>query len=195
MSEHAAAAGRGETRAGPTIGVIMDNVSGESRYSLWPGIADTVRAHGGRLLCFAGGYLHHPDDFARRGNFIYDLMDTGRLDGLIIWSSSLASYVGVEALRRFSERYRPLPMVSIGVTMAGIPGILLDSYDGMRQVVRHLIEVHGRRRLAFIRGPEGHRDADERLRAYLDTLREFGLPVIPELISPCYKWYEAGGPA
>ncbi|MEJ5200047.1 MAG: substrate-binding domain-containing protein, partial [Anaerolineae bacterium] len=194
MSERAAVAGRSETRAGPTIGVIMDNVSGESRYSLWPGIADTVRGHGGRLLCFAGGYLHDPEDFARRGNFIYDLIDADRLDGLIIWASSLASYVGVDALRRFSERYRPLPMVSIGVTMEGIPGILLDSYGGMRQVVRHLIE-HGRRRLAFVRGPEGHRDADERFRAYLDTLQEFGLPLIPELISPCYKWYEPGGPA
>jgi len=182
-------------RRGPTIGVIMDNIFGESRSSLWPGIADTVRAHGGRLLCFAGGYLHDPDDFSRRGNFIYDLIDSGRLDGLIVWASSLASYVGFAALRRFCDRYRPLPMVSIGVTLEGIPGILLDSYDGMKQVMRHLITVHGRRRLAFVRGPEGHRDADERYRAYLDALQEFGLPLLPELISPCYKWYEPGGRA
>lgn len=195
MSRDMSASAPVGSHRGPTIGVIMDNISGESRSSLWPGIADTVRGYGGRPVCFAGGYLQDPNDFGRRGNFIYDLIDTGRLDGLIVWASSLASYVGSDALRRFCERYRPLPMVSIGVTLEGIPGILLDSYDGMKQAVRHLITVHGRRRLAFVRGPEGHRDADERYRAYLDALQEFGLPLRPELISPCYKWYEPGGRA
>ena len=78
-------------------------------------------------------------------------------------------------------------MVSIGAVLEGIPGIVLDSYGGMREAVTHLIEAHGRRRLAFIRGPEGHRDADERYRAYVDVLRERGLPVAPDLVSPPYK--------
>ncbi len=46
----------------------MDHVSGESRASLWPGIADTIRAHGGNLLSFAGGCLHDPHDFSAQGN-------------------------------------------------------------------------------------------------------------------------------
>ena len=46
----------GVSARGPTIGVIMDNVTGESRSSLWPGMADTIQAQGGNLLCFTGGY-------------------------------------------------------------------------------------------------------------------------------------------
>ncbi len=180
-------------RRGPTIGVIMDHVSGESRSSLWPGIADTVRAHGGSLLCFAGGCLLDPYDFTLQGNLVYDLIDVHRLDGLIVWGSSLASDVGPECLPRFCARYRSLPMVSIGLALDGIPGVLLDSYQGMRDAIVHLIEVHGRRRLAFVRGPVGHRDAEERYRAYVETLRDYGLPFDPALVSPNHKWYDPGG--
>ena len=181
--------------SGPTIGVIMDHVAGESRSSLWPGIAEPLQAHGGNLLCFTGGTLHDPHDFSTQGNLVYDFIDVSRLDGLIIWSSSLSSYVGLDSLRRFCDRYRPLPIVSIGVVLDGIPSVVLDSYQGMREAMAHLIEVHGRRRLAFIRGPQGHRDADERYRAYLDALNEYGLPIVPDLISPNYKWFDPGGRA
>ncbi|MBI5302671.1 MAG: substrate-binding domain-containing protein [Chloroflexi bacterium] len=178
-----------------TIGVILDNVAGDSRSSLWPGIADTIQAQGGDLLCFTGGYLDDPLDFSKRGNVVYDMIDKTGLDGLIIWTSSLFSYVGLESVELFCARYRPLPMVSIGVVVNGIPSVLLDSYQGMREALIHLITIHGRRRLVFIRGPEGHRDAQERYRAYLDVLKEYGLPFIPELVSPPNKWFSSGGAA
>ena len=138
------------TRTRPTIGVILDNVAGESRSSLWPGIADTVHAHGGNLLCFTGGYLHDPHDFTLRGNIIYEMIDRHALDGLIVWTSSLSSYVGHESIARFCARYRPLPMVSIGVVLENIPSIVLDSYQGMRDALIHLITVHHRQRVVFI---------------------------------------------
>ena len=181
------------TRTRPTIGVILDNVAGESRSSLWPGIADTVHAHGGNLLCFTGGYLHDPHDFTLRGNIIYEMIDRHALDGLIVWTSSLSSYVGHESIARFCARYRPLPMVSIGVVLENIPSIVLDSYQGMRDALIHLITVHHRQRVVFIRGPVGHRDAEERYRAYRDVLQEHGLALAPELVSAPFKWFDAGG--
>ena len=176
-----------------TIGVILDNLSGESRSSLWPGIADTIQAEGGNLVCFTGGYLRDPHDFTQRGNIVYEMIDKNALDGVILWTSSLSSYVGHASLRNFCERYRPLPMVSIGVVLDGIPSIILDSYSGMREALIHLITVHARRRIVFIRGPEGHRDAEERYRAYRDVLQEYDLPRAPELVSPPYKWFDPGG--
>jgi signal transduction histidine kinase/DNA-binding LacI/PurR family transcriptional regulator/AraC-like DNA-binding protein len=184
---------RGANAPGPTIGVIMDHVAGESRSSLWPGIAEPLQACGANLLCFTGGFLHDPHNFSAQGNIVYDFIDTSRLDGLIIWSSSLSSYVGHDSLRRFCDRYRPLPIVSIGVVLDGIPSVVLDSYQGMREAMAHLIEVHGRRRLAFIRGPQGHRDADERYRAYLDAMKAYRLPIATDLVSPNYKWFDPGG--
>ncbi len=63
----------------------------------------------------------------------------------------------------------------------------------MRAAIAHLIEVHGRRRLAFIRGPLTHREAGERYRSYCDALAAYGIPFDPDLVSPPYLWVQADG--
>ena len=62
-------------------------------------------------------------------------------------------------------------MVSVTLPMEGIPTVLIDSYQGMRDMIAHLVQLHGYKRLAFIRGPEGHYYAQERFRAYEDALK------------------------
>ncbi len=178
----------------PTIGLLVNQViSGLNSGYLWSGVLEVAHKRGANLLGFAGGHLDDPYEFNAHSNVLYDLIDKERVDGLIIWASSLASFVGPEAIRTFCDRYRPLPIVSIGMALEGIPSVVLDSYQGMREAIIHLIEVHGRSRLAFIHGPEGHRDAAERYRAYTDVLREYGLPFTPDLVSPPYGWAEQGG--
>ncbi|MFL7792056.1 MAG: substrate-binding domain-containing protein, partial [Anaerolineae bacterium] len=88
----------------------------------------------------------------------------------------------------FHEHYRPLPVVSIGRTLEGVPSLLMESYHGMREAVDHLIELHGRRRLAFIRGPEGHFYAQERYRAYVESLEAHGIPFDPDLVTSPGPW-------
>jgi DNA-binding LacI/PurR family transcriptional regulator len=187
-----ARSGRSSRRS--TIGLLVNQVvSGLNSGYLWSGVLETAHERGANLLGFAGGHLNDPYEFNACSNVLYELIDKERVDGLIVWASSLASYVGPEAIRGFCDGCRPLPMVSIGMALEGIPSIVLDSYQGMREAIIHLVEVHGRRRLAFIHGPEGHRDAIERYRAYTDVLCEYGLPFIPELVSPPYGWAEQGG--
>jgi signal transduction histidine kinase/AraC-like DNA-binding protein/CheY-like chemotaxis protein len=82
-------------------------------------------------------------------------------------------------------------MVSLAQFMEGMPTVAVDSYLGMRALLAHLIEVHGFCRLAFIRGPEEHYYAQERYRAYLDSLQALNLPLIPELVTRPLPW-EAG---
>ena len=53
---------------------------------------------------------------------------------------------------------------------------------GMHTLVSHLIEGHGRRRIAFIRGLAVSRDAEERYEAYVQTLEQYGLPFDPGLV-------------
>jgi len=64
------------------------------------------------------------------------------------------------------------------------PVVRMGNQDGMRDVVSHLIEVHGCRRIAFVRGPGTVDAAVELYRGYLDALSQHGLPAYPELVSP-----------
>src|SRR5678816_1151509 len=50
------------------------------------------------------------------------------------------------------------------------------------RLLRHLIEHHGYRRIAFIRGTESNQEAEERHSAYVAALEEHEIPYDPELV-------------
>ena len=116
------------------------------------------------------------------------------MDGLIIWSSALDWIVNEAQTEAFCRRFSPLPVVSVGRAFAGIPSVLVDNYQGMRDAVCHLIEHHGHRRIAFLRGPEGAQEEELRFRAYRDALTAHGLPLAAELISGHTNWERSDGP-
>lgn len=171
-------------RPRPTIGLLIDWVEGGYHSALWSGVADVSREQDVNLLCFVGGPLHSPIGFEIQRNALYDLVDTPTVDGLIIAMGTLGNFSDLEQCKSFCERYRPLPMVSIALTLEGIPSIVVDNRPGMHEAIAHLIGVHGHRRIAFIRGPEDVQDADQRYRTYTDTLAQYGLPFDPDLVAP-----------
>jgi len=174
-----------------TIGFLLASLHTGASQIIWPSMADSAERHDINLICFPGGRLQATDSFETQRNAVYDLASNKCLDGLITWSSSLGGVLGPAEIQAFHQRYPPLPMVSLAQFMEGMPTVSVDSYLGMRALVGHLIEVHHFRRLAFIRGPEEHYYAQERYRAYLDTLQAFNLPLAPELITRPLPW-EAG---
>jgi PAS domain S-box-containing protein len=121
--------------------------------------------------------------FESQRNVVYDLVSADNVDGLII-EGSLGNFVTPEEFSRFRDRYRPLPMVSLALPQKDIPSVLVDNYEGMRNAIAHLVEVHGRRHVAFIRGPEGNTEAEQRYRAYTDLLAEYDYPLDRDLVTP-----------
>jgi hypothetical protein len=53
----------------------------------------------------------------------------------------------------------------------------------MRLALEHLIEVHGRTKIAFVRGPVANDEAELRLHVYREVLREHGLAYLPDLVA------------
>jgi DNA-binding LacI/PurR family transcriptional regulator len=146
------------------------------------GLADTAADAGVRLLCFVGGQV--PLDPARRGgrHRVYDLCGPRNVDGVVTLSSTLLHDVGKAALTRYFERYRPLPLCSIGVGLEGIPSVTVDNEVGIRGLLEHAIEEHGARRIAFVRGPLANAEAELRLTAYRDTLTRHDMPFDERLV-------------
>jgi GAF domain-containing protein len=103
---------------------------------------------------------------------------------LIITATTLGNFVSLEELEAFCDRYHPLPVVSIGVKVPDVPSVIVDNEAGVREAVAHLIEDHGYRRIAFIRGPEGHVEAEARFRAYREGLEAHGVPFDDQLVAP-----------
>ena len=173
--------------ARPTIGLLIEHIAGPGGYqaAVWTGASEASREHDANLISLAGGTLRFSpfDEFVQQRNSIYELAAQENVDGLII-SSTVGSYTDPEEFRKFCDRYRPLPRVGIGMVVPGIPTVLVDNTQGMREAVAHLIETHGYRRIAFIRGPEGNEEAEQRYQVYTKVLAEHDLPLDPDLVAP-----------
>ncbi len=158
----------------PTIGLLMGLLNEPSWTSIWAGVADVVAEQEVDLLCFTGGILEDPAGFQKQANVLYDLVDVEQLDGVIFWGG-IGKLVGPEKLNAFYNRFKAIPRVSIGESFSDIPSITADNYGGMYQVVTHLVEDHGFRRIAYIKGHENFKEHEDRYKAYCDALKEYGL--------------------
>jgi sigma-B regulation protein RsbU (phosphoserine phosphatase) len=167
-----------------TIGILLARL-GDIGYAanVWPGVAAVAEERDANLICFIGGALEAPQEFSVMRNVVYDLAGPRNVDGLVGLSGSIGQFIGPERMGRFCERFRPLPLVSVGMELEGIPGVLVDNSAGVREAVAHLIEAHGLRRIAFIRGPRTSPEAETRYRAYLDALKRHGLEFDPDLVA------------
>ncbi len=169
----------------PTIGFLTHYFSRDHiSVSIWRGITDQAREENVNLICFPGNAPYSPTDFDAQANVIYKLVDHRNLDGLLVWGSGMLGATSAENINYLFDSLREYPMINIGLSLPGIPGILIDNYRGMREACDHVIERHGCRRIAFLRGPDGHEEAEIRFSAYRDSLKDHGLEYDPRLVIP-----------
>jgi signal transduction histidine kinase/DNA-binding LacI/PurR family transcriptional regulator len=173
----------------PVVGVLQRDPLGLYAEQ-WLGGVDAAGAHGCDLICFFG---RSPGEqgFWKQANAIYDLVTEQTLDGLVVWATALGYHFEPERMTLFCRRFNRLPMVTVEQVVDDAPAVLMAEREGMAEAVSHLIEVHGHRRIAFVRGVLTHTGAQRRYQGYLDALARHGIPVRPELVSAPLAYPEA----
>jgi DNA-binding LacI/PurR family transcriptional regulator len=170
----------------PTIALFISDITHPWERRQWSGVVDAAHDSDVNLICFTGEALCHPHGFTGQRNALYDLVDEETIDGLVMWLGGFDSFVDREKIGHFCRRYR-LPTVAIEREVTGIPSVLMDDYQAMREAIQHLIQCHGYQRVAFIAGSRSqghHLGTQERHRAYVDTMAEYGLPCDPSWTIP-----------
>ena len=114
-----------------------------------------------------------PERAAR--NVAFELVNRETVSGVVAVTSVIGSAVGPAELGKWLERFAGLPLCCVGVDVAGKVVVEVDNAGGMRELVLHLAQKHGRRRIAFIRGPAASAEANTRFDAYRSALAEAGL--------------------
>jgi DNA-binding LacI/PurR family transcriptional regulator len=109
--------------------------------------------------------------------------EAARVDGYVVWTTALGWLLPKREIAEFLERFRSKPVVSLEMAFPGLPSVLMDDRGGMRSAVDHLIEEHGRRRVAFVRRPAAHEGCESRYLGYRDSLAAHGIPWDPALAS------------
>ena len=161
-----------------TVGILCDAVNEWYQNTVFLGATDALRELGATAVMFNGGVLRSPSLAETERNTLFDLVDASRIDGLIV-TAPVADIVGTDAFSSFCWRYARIPVCSLAVALAGRPGVIVDNLGGMAKLVEHMIVAHGRRRVAFVRGPVANADADGRYAMYRETLAKHAVPFDP----------------
>ena len=105
---------------------------------------------------------------------IYKLGLMDGFDGAIVFSTHLNSpAAAVEICNRAKEN--GVPVVSVGMQIEGVPCVSVTNEEGMRDLVTHLVEEHGVKRIVYLGGTADHVDNLARLETTKQVLKEHGL--------------------
>jgi DNA-binding LacI/PurR family transcriptional regulator/signal transduction histidine kinase len=168
----------------PTLAFLSTQFTRSSiNRSLWQGVCDACQARDANVVCLPINPLHLRHASSSLTNVLLDLVTPENFDGLVIWGSGLINQADPDAVRTIFEKAARYPAVNISHEYEGIPAVFIDNRTGMRAVCDHLLAHHGCRRPAFIRGPEGHAEAEVRFAACRESLAAHGLAFDPALVA------------
>ncbi|MBN1799502.1 MAG: GGDEF domain-containing protein [Spirochaetales bacterium] len=175
-----------------TIGMLINQLDGLYQTPLWRGVAETAEINDINLIIYTGKSIRSPIGYEAQENIVYQLINVRHLDGIVVTSSSIGNDIGVKQLLEFYKPFRSIPMVSIALAIKGMPSLLTENELGMQEIVNHLVEVHGYKKIAIIKGPETNTEARIRYKAYEYVLKKHNIAIDPELILPGDFRYESG---
>ncbi len=165
--------------------LLVDSLDDEHEHSVVLGALMAARDVDAKLVVVPGGPVDAVDPRLRVNNFAFDLVRPDNVLGVLVLSSALGNAIGPARLETWLARYASMPVCCMGVTIPGHVSVKVDNGGGIREAVRHLIEVHGKRNIGFVRGPAQSEEAELRLAAYREALLQHG-------IEPDARWVADG---
>lgn len=155
------------------IAVIVAGIDEEYQNSVIEGIIACAKRHDANVSCFAafGGVISSSKYDIGEYN-IYNLVNYREFDGVVLMTNTVCDP---------GEKKKIID----NVREAGIPGVFLDCDDdpsfynikidntkAMRDVVQHVITVHGAKKINYISGPLSNPEAQDRYDAFLHVMAE-----------------------
>jgi DNA-binding LacI/PurR family transcriptional regulator len=153
------------------IGLLLNNLRNDFFVLLLNGVEAVVRRKGYNLIIAT----YHADSRKE----MLPPIGPHNTDGLLVFSDGLFD----EDLINLNAS--GFPMVLVHRTpppSVPIPSVTVENVEVTRRLIEHLIQVHGRRRIVFLRGPLHQEDSGKREMGYKSALQENGIPFDENLV-------------
>ncbi len=154
-----------------SIGLLLTDIQGDYFTPLLKGIESETRSLGYSLLIST---TSQSEPITR------PVMGPQNTDGILVFLDSLSE----NALRNLVQK--SFPVVLIQQTPPEdlvIPCITIENKSSLVRVMDHFIDVHHRRYIAFLRGPEGNEDSHWRELGYRQGLEKHALAYNPDFVT------------
>ena len=170
------------------IGVVIGNANSPHAVNIMKGIDQASKECDVQLMYFMNvsspytAQLYPPDksigwDYQKSA--IYDYARYVKADVLIMTYGMMSIFMKSDYGKQYLEYFRNVPCVLINeqTDRPNWTSIIVDNYNGMYELVEHLVRDHGYHNFAFLAGPPGNTDACQRKRAFLDVMKKYDLPM------------------
>ena len=134
------------------------------------GISSGLHANGYDMLVI------HVDP--RDTQWVHQYLDTGRVDGFILMTSTRKQY----HIKALLDMGAPFIVWGIPQPNQSYPSVTGDSFNGGKLATNHLIGL-GREKIAFLGGPADELEVQQRYQGYQSALSEAGKSVDPVLVA------------
>ena len=162
------------TRKTYTLGLLLTDIEGDFFAPLLKGIWAITSKAGFDLLISTSNPPGPQKEFSRS-------LGAHNTDGLLVFANSLTE----NELAHFHDSGFPMVLIhQSSPTSVGIPCVTVENKAASQKIVEHLIEVHGRQRIAFLKGRPGDEDSLWREVGYRKALEAHAIPFRPELVAP-----------
>jgi LacI family transcriptional regulator len=153
------------------IGLLLNNLHNDFFVPLLNGVEAVVRKKGYNLIVAT----YH----ANSRDHMQPPIGPHNTDGLLVFSDGLMN----EDLASLNSS--GFPMVLVHRTPPPhltIPSVTVENIDITRTLMEHLIKVHGKKRILFLRGPVHQEDSERREAGYRSAMQANGIPIDEDLI-------------
>ena len=153
------------------IGLLLNNLHNDFFVPLLNGVEAVVRAKGYNLIVAT----YH----ANSRNEMPPPIGPHNTDGLLVFSDGLMD----EDLANLTASGFPMVLVHrTPPSSLNIPSVTVENLEITQKLVEHLIQVHGKRRILFLRGPLNQEDSDRREAGYKSALAANNIPFDEKLV-------------
>ena len=195
-------------KSGVTVGVLFSKMRNEWNRNLAQGIKDTAFENGVNVIQYCNGGLQHKNSESSQFNIIGELIDTDKLDALIINNSAFGPHLKDHDCEVFCRKFTSIPIILLNKQLGSFFNISYDDCESVVIAARHLVEVHQYYNIALMRRSVSS-NYQLQLKAFRNTLNSLNIPVnnkfiindIPrenqnaELLAVLYKLMENGAEA
>ena len=161
------------------IGFLYGYLAYEYETEVWRGLIRAAETRGVELIaveCTADPAEAPGARLSQRS-----LIEGLDLNGMVV--SGVMGFTFLDdRIEAFLSTLPPVPKVLIARSFGGRPAVFTDNRAGILSMVDHLVEVHGRRSIAYVAGHAHGGDAIQRHDAYREALGAHGIPYDPDLV-------------
>ena len=176
------------------IALLIADPASDYSQAVITGVRDQCARYNYDLLVFSTMVkVCHPEKLYLNGELnIFRLINYDLVDGVLVASLALIEDQVKSVLEQLEADLREhctKPVVSLDLPFAGYPVVYTDDRKAIRDVVKHLVQVHKCRKLYLLTGQKDYVVSEARAEAFREQMQAEGLDASTDNVFYGNFWY------